>query len=680
MLALAVSHRATGGEPVTLEPPARLTTARQVHALSAEQARKGLPVDLRATVTYADHPDRCGTLFISDDTAGLYIVAPKLSHPPQFGAAVRIIGVTGPGDFAPVVIASEVTPTFTSNAPIAHPVSFDDLASGSEDCEFVEFRGIVRAAGLNTHTGFAEMRLAGGGGQLRVQVAGMQKETNYDRFVDAKVLVRGAVGGIFNQKRQLVAAKLFVPSPSQITIEEQPPETPFDIPTRHVKSLLQFMSGSSHGHRVKVRGVVTYAQLPQTLFIRDETQGVEIRAQASPPLKLGDEAEVVGFPAVGEWTPLLQDAIVRRIGTAAPLAPAQVTAREALQGNFDSELVRLQARLVEYVPRSDMEVLVLQSQETFFNALLQPGQPQLLSHFQKGSRLQLTGVCQVQVAGPDKARQSFRLLLRAPSDVLVLAGPPFWTMPHFLWTLSLVSAILLLVSAWVVVLRRRVQAQTEVIREKIRLEAVNEERGRLARDIHDDLGSSLTRIMMLGERAAEELGHDDEAGMHVRKIVSSARDTVQSLDEIVWAVNPDNDTLDGLVGYINQYACQFFESTSVRCRLEMPTELPSRSLPADVRHNLFLVVREAFNNVLKHSHASEAQVRIAFRQDEVQVVVADNGVGFQIKGEPNGKRGHGLTNMRQRMEAMGGHLHIASGANKGTTVTFTLHLNGKKAG
>jgi signal transduction histidine kinase len=250
-------------------------------------------------------------------------------------------------------------------------------------------------------------------------------------------------------------------------------------------------------------------------------------------------------------------------------------------------------------------------------------------------------------------------------------------MRHFLWAFSIVSTILFLVLVWVVVLRRRVQAQTEVIREKIRQQAVNEERSRIARDIHDDLGSSLTRIMMLGERAEEELGRE-EAGTHVRKIVNSARAMVQSLDEIVWAVNPDNDTLDGLVGYINQYACQFFESTSVRCRLEMPSELPARFLPADVRHNMFLVVREAFNNVLKHSQASEARVQIALQQDEVQIAVADNGIGFENNREANGKRRHGLANMRQRVEGMGGCLEIASGAGKGTTVTFTLNLNGKK--
>ena len=103
-----------------------------------------------------------------------------------------------------------------------------------------------------------------------------------------------------------------------------------------------------------------------------------------------------------------------------------------------------------------------------------------------------------------------------------------------------------------------------------RQHAVERERGRIAKDIHDDLGSSLTRIMMLGERTHEDIGRPEELAVHAGKIVTSARAAVQALDEIVWAVNPENDTLDGLVGYLNQYANQFFEGTNVKCRLEMP--------------------------------------------------------------------------------------------------------------
>src|SRR3569833_2899196 len=130
--------------------------------------------------------------------------------------------------------------------------------------------------------------------------------------------------------------------------------------------------------------------------------------------------------------------------------------------------------------------------------------------------------------------------------------------------------------------------------------AVEKERGRIAKDIHDDLGSSLTRIMMMGERVEEGLGRREDITPQVIKIVASARRTLQSLDEIVWAVNPENDTLNGLLEYIGHYVHELFENTALSYRLELPTELPAFNLAAEIRLNLFLVVKEALHNALKH--------------------------------------------------------------------------------
>ena len=158
--------------------------------------------------------------------------------------------------------------------------------------------------------------------------------------------------------------------------------------------------------------------------------------------------------------------------------------------------------------------------------------------------------------------------------------------------------------------------------------AIERERSRIASDIHDDLGSSLTRIMMIGERAEEGLVNGEDVGGHIRKIVASSRHTVQVLDEIVWAVNPENDTLDGLIGYVGHYLHEFFESSNISCRLEVPMELPACTLPAEVRHNLFLVVKEALSNVLKHSNATEVRVQIAVDSLRMQIEIQDNGNGF----------------------------------------------------
>jgi signal transduction histidine kinase len=207
--------------------------------------------------------------------------------------------------------------------------------------------------------------------------------------------------------------------------------------------------------------------------------------------------------------------------------------------------------------------------------------------------------------------------------------------------------------------------------------AIEKERGRIAKDIHDDLGSSLTRIMMLGERAQEEMTGNPEIASHVGKIVTSARSTVQSMDEIVWAINPENDTLDGLVGYISQYANQFFEGTQIRCRLEVPVDLPSTVVAAEVRHHFFLVIKEALNNVLKHSGASEVRVEVQLDAERIQVLIEDNGCGFEESRPGAGRKGNGLQNMRKRMSALGGEMSLISMRGKGTRLKCSVNCSRK---
>jgi signal transduction histidine kinase len=151
------------------------------------------------------------------------------------------------------------------------------------------------------------------------------------------------------------------------------------------------------------------------------------------------------------------------------------------------------------------------------------------------------------------------------------------------------------------------------------------------------------------------------------------------LDEIVWAVNPKNDTLENLANYICRHAGDYFQHTDVQCRFEIPLQVPDHSLSTDARHNLFLAVKEALHNALKHSGATEVRVRIEVRDRTLAVTLTDNGGGFAAAlappDLPGGHRvGNGLANMRQRLESIGGHCAIASEPGQGTTVTLTLGL------
>jgi signal transduction histidine kinase/ligand-binding sensor domain-containing protein len=198
-----------------------------------------------------------------------------------------------------------------------------------------------------------------------------------------------------------------------------------------------------------------------------------------------------------------------------------------------------------------------------------------------------------------------------------------------------------------------------------RHQAIERERARIARDIHDDLGASLNLIAVLGDLARKE-----KTGERIEKISGTAREAVKSLDEIVWAVNPRNDTLSHLVDYTCQFASGYLRDAGIRCLLDVPEQMPGREVQANVRHNVFLVVKEALQNIVKHAHASEALLRITVEAERLRISIEDNGCGFN--GAPVDGWADGLRNMQQRLTEVGGDCRIQSRVGTGTAITLDL--------
>ena len=205
--------------------------------------------------------------------------------------------------------------------------------------------------------------------------------------------------------------------------------------------------------------------------------------------------------------------------------------------------------------------------------------------------------------------------------------------------------------------------------------ALERERARIARDLHDDLGSSLTRISLLSTLARADRDNPAQVDAHAEKISESAAQTVRALEEIVWAVRPGSDSLQSLVEYTAHFANELFEGATTRCRLDLPHDLPAQPLPPEMRHNLFLIVKEALTNALKHAQAREVRVQAKVFDGCLGIVVQDDGRGFEPAAAlpEEGKR-NGLTNMRRRAEAVGATLSVQSAREKGTEVRLTVKL------
>jgi signal transduction histidine kinase len=250
----------------------------------------------------------------------------------------------------------------------------------------------------------------------------------------------------------------------------------------------------------------------------------------------------------------------------------------------------------------------------------------------------------------------------------VIILPPFWRT----WWFISASALLLLsmiVGSVHYVSTQKLQRQLALMRQQ---EALELERSRIARDLHDQLGANLTQVALLGEMAETDKNLPEEIEAHARQISQTARETTRALDEIVWTVNPSNDTLDGLINYVCKYAQEYLAIAGLRYRLEVPPQLPPLPISPELRHNVFLAAKEAVNNVVKHAHASSVWLRLQLHPDRFVLEIEDDGRGLPDSATEKGR--NGLRNMRKRMEDIGGQFEVSPRVGGGTIVRLTAPL------
>lgn len=219
------------------------------------------------------------------------------------------------------------------------------------------------------------------------------------------------------------------------------------------------------------------------------------------------------------------------------------------------------------------------------------------------------------------------------------------------------------------VTKKRMRRRLELLEHR---QAIEKERQRIAKDMHDQLGAGLTQVGLLGELARRDADKPERAKVHASRICEVAREQAQTLDEIVWTVEPKNDLLNKLAAYIAVYAEQFFKAAAIRCRLDIPPGLPPEPLSAELRHNLFLAVKEGLNNIAKHAGASEVHIRFALNDSKLEIGIEDDGTGFAV--HQGSSFGNGLSNMKHRIEEVGGHFTLDSAPAKGTRLHFEVPL------
>jgi signal transduction histidine kinase len=195
------------------------------------------------------------------------------------------------------------------------------------------------------------------------------------------------------------------------------------------------------------------------------------------------------------------------------------------------------------------------------------------------------------------------------------------------------------------------------------------ERARISLDLHDDIGSNLSKIALLGE--VVKRNHSNDSTVHIDKIISSSHEALQNMSEIVWALNPKNDKLENLTSYTRKYAMEYCDVAGIHCKVNIPDQISNIPISGAQRRNIFLAVKEALHNVVKHSGAKQAEIAFMKNEKEFEVIIRDNGKGIHLSDSSH--LGNGLQSMKKRMTEVGGRFVIEN--KSGTTVRLCVPLS-----
>lgn len=647
-----------------------LTEAIRVKRLDRAEAQRGYPVKIRGVVTA-----RVGGGFIlQDSTWSIFFRPPhpQLEELPGIGDFIEIDAKTV-FDFAPSVNADKVIDLGPGTLPMPIHPTWDELINGSLDTEYVEIQGVVVSAEVNTLSLFTR------GGKLSLEFpdfdAQMLKGLKY-----ALVRIRGVSSPNRDDNQQVIVASLRFLNAS-INVDQAAPKDPFDIPLKRIPDLLLFDLNANALQRVKVAGQIIHKHHSE-YFLTDGTNGLRFRLQTPTTLRIGDTVDVVGFPNLNGATPSLQDALARRIGNTKLPAAKVLSAETLLDSKLDATLVSIQGNLVDSSIDGDEQVLEMQVGNQNFEARLE-NRDGILPRLLPRSLLSITGVYagQGEDLPPSGGINSFQLLLNSPLDIHVISRPSWWTIQHALIILGGMMVAFFGATIWIVQLRRQLEKRSRHLAIEIQCreqaehqQKLEEERSRIARDLHDDLGATLTQIRFLSAVKSSDPLVPETTREQLKKVSEKSRQTVASLDEIVWAINPANDSVRSLVAYLRHTAAEFFRTSTINCRFDVDKILPEASLTSEERHNLYLAVREALNNSAKHSQATELWLRIHWQEQKetLKIIIEDNGCGF-INHQTITER-NGLINMRQRMEKIGGHFEFDVSPGSGTTCRLILPI------
>ncbi|HEY1787446.1 MAG TPA: histidine kinase [Verrucomicrobiae bacterium] len=701
-------------DPVSLPT---LTNAADVLALPGEQAARGIPVSITGIVTAAETNSTWnGRFFMQDSTAGVF-VENKAQQQPLLGEIVKVTGITRAGGYAPCITKPHWQKIGFAPLPEAKPVTIDQLMSGTEDGQRVEIAGVLRSVQPSGYRLGADV--VSGGYRFRAYFPGPAADQT--PLIGAKVLLRGTVATAYNAPlRHIVAVTLYVSRDADVITEQAAPADPYAEPIAPLNAIAQYRKNRLPGSEVHVKGVVTYQTKGEGLFLCDSNGGLQVKSRLTESVAVGDVVEAVGFPAVENFLPVLEDADFKKTGETAPgLMPLEVKPPDLLKGLHHADYVTLNGvlvdRLAHGVEKTGTEpvfwtTLVLQNSNFLFEAEKDTTEANnYLTSIPIGSLVEVSGVCILENDEDGKVK-SVRVLLPTSHNVCILQKPGWLTPQHLLASLAVLSGVLVIAVSWSVMVSKRNSKLRFLITEKVaaqkelqdahdllesrveertkqlkvemtarkeselQFRAVLTERTRLAQELHDTLEQTITGIALQLERVESHFGkNSDNASHHLKLARSLTRQGQTEVRHSIWGLRSRAAEEFNLVNALNVAGRQIANDAGMQIHLETSGQI--QSLPETFEENLLRIGQEAITNAVKHSGAATVKIELQFAPQHVVLKIEDDGKGFDPEHCIGPDQGHfGLLGIRERAERMGGGANISSAPGTGTRIRVDVPI------
>jgi signal transduction histidine kinase len=706
-----------------------ITHISEISRMRPDEASQNFPVRFIGIVTYAD-PD-WHNCFVQNPGGAIYVELNQKDV--QAGELVEVTGQTSPGGFAPEVINSSLRKLASTNLPAPVKADLEDLANGHLDSHWVQLEGVVRR--VTEQWGHETLIITTPKGRFKAVVLKSNDQPLYSNLIDDLVSVQGACTSEMNARGQLTGISLRVPGFEQVSILESVPDDPFAVRTSAISSVAVFDLNRLAGRRVKIHGSVTLVLPGQDFYVQDGTGGIRINCVETNDLHVGDSVNVLGFPSMGDFSPYLEEAIFQCTGPATMPEPQLTTAENILlNGTNDAARIQIEAHLVQGVPRSAHPKLVLQSGSIIFTATLgTEAAGSRISAFPTGSLLRLVGVCSIQ-AGESHEPESFRLLVSRPQDIVLLSTPPWWTIQHGLMIASGLALGGLVAWGWSSSLRRKVRAQTEVIRRNEQalitisrqagmsevatavlhnvgnvLNSVNISAGLAANELRQSKSGNVSLIAGLMEEHQEDLGHfmtHDPKGrrlprylktlgehltMEKRSIVAEMESLIKNIEHIneIVAMQQNYAKVRGVMETVAvtdliEDAFQINLAALDRHEIQLIREYdPSHAPKITVeKHKVVQILVNLVSNAeyacSESGHPDKrVTVRVTNGDDRVRISLVDNGVGI-LQENLSRIFNHGFTT-RKNGHGFGLHSAALTAQEMGGTLTAQSEGPGRGA-